>query len=287
MRLVSFGDFALGGVSGETVVNLSSALPEIARLSWDERLPALAAGFGQSRASVERQIAAGSGQPLSSARLRAPVPRPPKLLCALANFGVRPQTDSPLEVDFNFKSPESVIGPGDSVVLSDLPATGFEAEATLAVVIGRETRKVSEADALSSVFGYTAFLDLYGAGLGRVNIGTFFGKSLDTLGPMGPWIVTPDELGNPQNLRIQLLINGKARQDYNTSEMLVSVAGVISAASGIMTLRPGDVVTCGSPAETPVLVADGDEVTADIERIGRLTVKVTDPLQRTWPAAVA
>jgi 2-keto-4-pentenoate hydratase/2-oxohepta-3-ene-1,7-dioic acid hydratase in catechol pathway len=287
MRLVSFGDFALGALNGEVAVDLSSALAEIALLPWDERLPALAAGFSQKRAAVERQIQAGPGQPLNGVRLRAPVPRPPKLLCALANFGVRPKTDSPLEVDFNFKSPESVIGPGDSVVLSDLPASGFEAEATLAVVIGRETRKVSEAEALSHVFGYTAFLDLFGAGLGRPGIGTFFGKSLDTLGPMGPWIVTADELGNPGELRIQLLVNGKARQDYNTAGMLVSVAGVISAASGIMTLRPGDVVTCGSPADNPVLVGDGDEVTAEIDRIGRLTVKVTDPLKRTWPAAAA
>ena len=215
----------------------------------------------------------GAGAPIASVRLRAPNPRPPKLLCAIGNYGARPGIDSPLQVDFTFKSPESVIGPGDSVVLADLPVTGFEVEATLAVVIGREARKLSVADALSCVFGYTAFLDVFAAGLGRPGIGTFFGKSLDTLGPMGPCIVTADELGDPQSLRIRLIVNGATRQDFNTSQMAVPVAEVLAEATGVMTLYPGDVVTCGSPADGPVLIGHGDEVSVDVERIGRLTVR--------------
>jgi 2-keto-4-pentenoate hydratase/2-oxohepta-3-ene-1,7-dioic acid hydratase in catechol pathway len=180
-----------------------------------------------------------------------------------------------------------VIGPGDSIVLSDLPATHFEAEAALAVVIGTETRKVTEAEALSHVLGYTAFLDVFGAGLGRPGIGTFFGKSLDTCGPMGPCIVTADELADPQHLHVQLLLNGVSRQDYSTAEMLMPVAGVIAAASAIMTLRPGDVVTVGSPVASPILLSHDDEAVVEIEGIGRLAVRVTDPLRREWPASAA
>jgi 2-keto-4-pentenoate hydratase/2-oxohepta-3-ene-1,7-dioic acid hydratase in catechol pathway len=161
-------------------------------------------------------------------------------------------------------------------VLPGLPASGFEAEATLAVVIGREARKIREADAIGYVFGYAAFLDVFAAGLGRAGIGTFLGKSINTFGPMGPCIVTADELGDPQSLRVQLTVNGATRQDYNTSQMAISVAEVLVTASGIMTLHPGDVVTCGSPADGPVLLSPNDEVTVEIERIGRLTVGVTD-----------
>ncbi|MBM2811574.1 MAG: gentisate 1,2-dioxygenase [Chloroflexi bacterium] len=214
---------------------------------------------------------------------RAPIPRPPKLLCAIGNYGERPKSDSPTEVDFTFKSPESIIGPGDTVVLADVAATGFEAEATLGVVIGRDAKKMPESDALSCVLGYTAFLDVFATGLGR-NIGTFFGKSLDTLGPMGPCIVTVDESIDPRNLRIRLIVNGKTQQDFTTADMLMPAAGVLATATAIMTLHPGDVVTCGSPVEGRVLLKDGDEATVEIDGIGRFSVQVSDPARRVWAA---
>lgn len=277
MKLVSFDDFRVGALRGDSVVDLSSAIDPAAGLPWDERLPAVASGYAQLRAAVERLGREGAGVPLTTVRLRAPDPRPHKLLCAIGNYGTRLASDSPLDVDFAFKSPEAVIGPGDSVVLADLPASGFEAEATLAVVIGREARKVAASDALSYVFGYAAFIDVFAAGLGRPGVGTFFGKSLDTLGPMGPCIVTADELGDPQNLRVSLRVNGATRQEFNTAQMLVTVAGVLSTASGIMTLHPGDVVTCGSAVNGKVLLNRGDEVTVEVERIGKFSVGVTGP----------
>jgi 2-keto-4-pentenoate hydratase/2-oxohepta-3-ene-1,7-dioic acid hydratase in catechol pathway len=161
-------------------------------------------------------------------------------------------------------------------VLPGLPASGFEAEATLAVVVGREARKITETDALGYVFGYTAVLDVFAAGLGRAGIGTFLGKSIDTFGPMGPCIVTADELGDPQSLGVRLTVNGATRQEYSTAQMAISVAEVLVTASGIMTLHPGDVVTCGSPTDGPVLLSPNDEVAVEIERIGRLTVGVAD-----------
>ncbi len=284
MRLVSYGDFTVGALRGDEVVDLSPAIGNTAKLSWDERLPALAGAFAGSRAAIEGHLNSTKGAPLSSVRLRSPNPRPPKLLSAIGNYGDPLPPDSPLEVDFTFKSPESVVGPGDSVILSNVPASGFEAEATLAVVIGRDAKNLGDADALSYVFGYTAMLDVFAAGLGRP-VGTFFGKSLDTLGPMGPCIVTADELGDPQNLRIRLIVNGETKQDFNTKQMILPVAGVLRAATGIMTLHPGDVVTVGSPPEPKVLLKDGDQVSVEIDGIGRLDVSVSDPQRRSWPAA--
>jgi 2-keto-4-pentenoate hydratase/2-oxohepta-3-ene-1,7-dioic acid hydratase in catechol pathway len=287
MRFVSFDDFRVGALRGQEVVDLSSAIGDAARLDWDERLPVVAERYGELRGTIERVAREGAGVPRASVRLRAPDPRPRKLLCAIGNFAGRPPEGSPLAVDFTFKSPESVVGPGDAVVLDDVPSTGFEAEATLAVVIGREARKLSASEALSYVFGYTAMLDVFATGLGRPQIGTFFGKSLDTLGPMGPVIVTADELGDPQHLGIRLTVNGATRQDFNTSQMAISVAEVLEAATGIMTLYPGDVVTCGSPATERILLGHDDAVAVEIDGIGRLEVRVEDPARRTWPATVA
>jgi len=287
MRFVSFDDFQVGTLRGEEVVDLSSAIGDAARLDWDDRLPEVAGRYGEMKGAIERLAREGPGAPLASVRLRAPDPRPRKLLCAIGNFVGRPPEGSPLTVDFTFKSPESVVGPGDAVILDDVPSTGFEAEATLAVVIGREARKLSESDALSYVFGYTAMLDVFATGLGRPQIGTFFGKSLDTLGPMGPAIVTADELGDPQHLGVRLMVNGATRQDFNTSLMAISIAEVLVAATGIMTLYPGDVVTCGSPANERILLSHEDAIAVEIDGIGRLEIRVEDPARRTWPATVA
>ena len=287
MRLVTFDDFRVGALRGDEVVDLGPVMGEVANLPWDERVPALADRYAALKSDLERQARVAAGIAIGSVRLRAPNPRPPKLLCAIGNYGDPPPSGSPLAVDFTFKSPESVIGPGDAVVLADRPATGFEAEATLAVVIGREARKVSAAAALSYVFGYTAMLDVFAAGLGRVGIGTFFGKSLDSLGPMGPSIVTADELGNPDGLNVRLTVDGAIRQEFNTSQMAITVAEVLEAATGIMTLYPGDAVTCGSPTDVQVLLSHDDEVSVEIDHIGRLAVRVVDPSRRVWPLAVS
>jgi 2-keto-4-pentenoate hydratase/2-oxohepta-3-ene-1,7-dioic acid hydratase in catechol pathway len=286
MRLVMFDNFQLGALQGSEVVYLNPALGDIAALPWDERVPALAVRYAELQPTLERQTRSGGGIPLSAVRLRAPNPRPPKLLSAIGNYGEKPPEGSPLAVDFTFKSPESVIGPGDTVVLGNRPAEHFEVEATLAVVIGREAYKVAAAGALSFVFGYTPFLDVFAAGLGRVNIGTFFGKSMDTFGPMGPAIVTPDELGDPNTLDVRLTVNGTIRQSYNTSDMAITVAEVIEAATGIMTLYPGDVVTCGSPVESPIVIHGEDEIYFEIDRIGGSTVHVSEPAGRNSHASV-
>lgn len=279
MRLVMFDDFKPGLLRGDEVVDLAPAIGDIARLPWDERMPALVSGFGSLRAGIERQAADGRGVPLSIVRLRAPVPRPTKLLSGLVNFGVEPG-----KLDYAFKSPESIVGSNDTIDLPDLPVSRFECEAALAFVIGRESREVAEADGAAAVFGYTAMIDVSGRDLGRP-VGTFLSKSFDTFGPMGPCVVTANELADPHALQIRLSINGVVAQEYSTKTMANSIASQVATATAIMTLYPGDVLTCGAVPQPAGPLKDGDEVRVEIAGIGGFAVRVRDAQRRAWPAA--
>lgn len=276
MRLVSFDDFTPGLLRGSEVVDASPAVGDIARLPWDERMPALIADFDRLRPALERLAAEGKGRPLASVRLRAPIPRPSKILCDTVNYDAEPG-----KVDFTFKSPESIIGPEDTVELPSMAASQFKAGAALALVIGREGKDVAPAAGLSYVFGYTAFIDVFGLDVGRP-VGTYLAKSFDTFGPMGPCIVTADEVADASALQVRLLANGKPVQEYNTSAMANPLGVQIATATGFMTLRPGDVVTCGTPQEGVGPLRDGDELRIEIDGIGGFRVGVRDPLQRSW-----
>lgn len=276
MRLVSFDDFTLGVLHGDEVVDVSPAVGEVARLPWDERMPALIAGFDLLRPAVQRLAEEAKGRPLAGVRLRAPLPRPGKILCDTVNYDAEPG-----KVDFTFKSPESIIGPEETVELPGAPASQFKAGAALALVIGREGKDVAAAAGLSYVFGYTAFIDVFGLDVGRP-VGTYLAKSFDTFGPMGPCIVTADELPEASALLVRLLANGRPVQEYNTSTMANPIAVQIATATGFMTLRPGDVVTCGTPQEGVGPLRDGDDLRIEIDGIGGFRVGVRDPFKRTW-----
>lgn len=279
MRLVTFDDFIPGVLRGDEVVDLTPAIGEIARLPWDDRIPALIAEFDRLRPAIAKLAVEGRGAPISSVRLRAPNPRPGKIVCSAANFRVDDSADAPAW-DFFFKSPDSVIGTGDTVVLPKLPATDFEAEANLALVIGRRARNVPEADAADSVFGYTGMIDLFARGLGRP-VSTYFGKSCDTFGPMGHCIVTSDEIDDLYALRIRLTVNGQVGQDFSTAAMIHRVPAQVAAATGVMTLEPGDMIACGSDPRGVAPLKDGDVLALSIEPVGlQLRVQVSDPLKR-------
>ena len=286
MRLVTFGDdFRPGLVVDGKVVDVSPALRDFARTPPEERMLDLIAHFAALRPDLERLAASGSGVPLESARLRAPVPRPGKIVAAVGNF--RENDQRPVQpIDWFFKSPESVIGPGDTVVLPPHPARIFHHEAELGVVIGRSCRDVAEDQAMDVVFGYTAFVDVSARDLGRPRIATFFGKSFDTFGPMGPWLVTADEIPDPYTMAVRLTVNGEPRQDYPLSDMAYRIPELIAHASAIMTLAPGDLIACGTNHQGLGAVQDGVEVAMEISGIGSFHVSVRDPLRRRWPRGV-
>ncbi len=232
--------------------------------------------------------------PLSKVKLQAPVPKPGTIYCLARNY-----TDHILEfhekvmeqdkmVPPLFIKPQTcVTGPGASVVL---PKVGqkIDWEAELAVVIGKKAKYVVPERALQYVFGYTCMLDISERGLkirermedrGRDKFFDWLnGKWMDTFAPQGPWIVTRDEIKDPQNLNISLSVNGVEKQKGNTGQMIFPVAEIISYLSRIVTLMPGDIISTGTPsgvgAPSGTFLKNGDFIEMSIEKVGSLQVNV-------------
>ena len=220
----------------------------------------------------------GDPRPLAEVRLGPPVPRPSKIVCVGLNYRDHAaETGQPLpEEPILFpKFANSVIGPDDDVVV---PAATEQPdlEAELGVVIGRRATAVGEDEALAHVGGYTCTNDVSARDLQFRTSQWMAGKAIDTFFPMGPWIVTPDEIPDPQALRIRALVDGAVRQDSSTSEMVFPVRALVAYISRTITLEPGDVIATGTPPGVgmsrtpPVWLHDGEDVTVEIERIGAL-----------------
>jgi 2-keto-4-pentenoate hydratase/2-oxohepta-3-ene-1,7-dioic acid hydratase in catechol pathway len=180
------------------------------------------------------------------------------------------------------KASVGVIGNDDTMVLPDVPGRVFEGEPELAVVIGKRASRVSKADALDYVFGYTGFIDGSARGLPPDNNVFFQMKSRDTFAMFGPAIVTADEIPDPQALQITLRNNGNVMQDFNTSDMAHSIARCIEWVTSIHTLEPGDVLCTGTNHRGLNPLMDGDRIELEIEKIGKLRINVRDELKRTW-----
>jgi 2-keto-4-pentenoate hydratase/2-oxohepta-3-ene-1,7-dioic acid hydratase in catechol pathway len=149
----------------------------------------------------------------------------------------------------------------------------------LAVVIKKKGKKIKASEAMEYVFGYTGFIDVSSRGVGNTY---FLRKSFDTFGPMGPALVTADEVPDPQDLGVRLWVNDKLRQDFRTSDMAIQIRELIEEASTVCALEPGDVISTGTHHLGLGPIQNGDKVTLEIEHIGRMTVNVTDPLKRKW-----
>jgi 2-keto-4-pentenoate hydratase/2-oxohepta-3-ene-1,7-dioic acid hydratase in catechol pathway len=180
------------------------------------------------------------------------------------------------------KSPGAIIGDGDTMVLPDVPATIFEGEAEVAVVIGRRACRVSAADAMSYVFGYTNFVD--GSARGLLPAGnTFYQmKSRDTFAPIGPALVTADEVPDPHRLQVRLSVNGEVKQSFNTSDMAHAIPRCLEWVTSIHTLEPGDILATGTNHRGLSAFMNGDVIELETERLGRLRFNVRDDLKRTW-----
>jgi 2-keto-4-pentenoate hydratase/2-oxohepta-3-ene-1,7-dioic acid hydratase in catechol pathway len=286
MRLVTFGDdFQPGLLVGQEVIGLGPVLQDFSGSAPEERMLDLIANFGDLRAHVERLASSGQGVPVSAVRLRAPLPRPGKLLAAVGNFNENGQRETQ-PIDWFFKSPESICGPGDTVILPPHKARIFHHEAELGVVIGRRCKDVPAASAMECVFGYTSFIDVSARDVGRPRISTFFGKSFDTFGPMGPCLVTADEIPDPYTMSVRLTVDGQPRQRYPLSDMANRLDALIANASAIMTLLPGDFLACGTNHQGLGALQDGDQVHVEITGIGSFDVTVRDPLRRRWPRSI-
>jgi 2-keto-4-pentenoate hydratase/2-oxohepta-3-ene-1,7-dioic acid hydratase in catechol pathway len=219
--------------------------------------------FDELKSSIDRLAVA---TPLENVRLLAPLPRPGKILCATGGSG------QPLLM--TLKSAESVIGPGETIRLPDVSDDWhFVPEAELGLVMRGNAKSVKAADWRSAVFGYTCAVDVMARG------DTMFGRDFwlakaDTLGPLGPCIVTADEVGDPNALRVQSFLNGAPLQDYSMSDAEFSVPQLVEFATTVMTLYSGDIIACGTPAQELRPLKDGDALQVVIEPIGELSLRV-------------
>ena len=228
---------------------------------------------------VEKSAGSGPAIPLADVELAPPVSRPSKIIAVGLNYlehadeGKAEVPKSPLVFA---KFSNSVAGPSDEIAWSESVTKKVDFEAELAVVIGKKTRNCSEQEAMGSIFGYTCGNDVSARDLQFGDGQWVRGKSLDTFCPIGPWVVTADEIADPQNLHIQSRLNGEVMQDSNTRNMIFPVRFLVSFMSRHFTLFPGDLILTGTPSgvgvfrDPPVFMKDGDEIVVDIESVGQL-----------------
>ncbi|HIM70975.1 MAG TPA: FAA hydrolase family protein [Gammaproteobacteria bacterium] len=287
MKLVLFNDYRLGVLQNGNVVDVMASLDGLHFHKPQEMVEGVILGWDQVKPKIEQEIQGKEGVPISDVTLRAPIPRPPKLICAAVNyleFGQR----KPAILDAFLKAPTAVIATGETCELPPVPASIFHHEPELAFVIGKTATKVNQKDALSHVFGYFNFLDMSARGLqGAVGNSFFLGKCWDSFAPMGPALVTADEILEPNNLQVQLWNNGEARHDFPTSDMAHQIPELISEISKVTTLEPGDVIATGVNHQQIGAVQDGDTLEMQIENLGPpLVIHIKDPSKREWPRGI-
>src|SRR5437868_14575788 len=218
MKILFFDDFKLGVLNGDSVVDVSRVVQDIPRVGPQDVIRGLIERFDEFRPRLEA-AAQERGAPLDRVKIRPPLPKPTNVVCMAVNYmedGTRPE---PAPLNAFLKSPSAIIGDGDTMVLPDVPATIFEGEAEMAVIIGKRASHVSAVNAMSYVFGYTNFID--GSARGLLPPGnTFYQmKSRDTFAPLGPWLVTADEIAGPHRREIRLSVNGTMWQNFYTYGM--------------------------------------------------------------------
>lgn len=273
---VRLGAIVLHGPA-ESVLDLQQADPALPTKMRDF----LNAG-ASALAAAGRAVAAAATHaliPLADVALCAPVPRPGKIICLGHNYfdhmGIG-RTEPPEYPTFFCKTDNTVIGPEQAIVIPRITRQ-VDYEAELAVVIGRQARHVAQERALEYVAGYTIFNDVSARDYQKRTSQWMIGKSFDTFGPMGPALVTTDEIPDPGCLELSLTVNDLELQHTNTRHMIFSIPYVIAYLSEVLTLQPGDVISTGTPAKTelaqnvPPFLKPGDRVTIRVEKVGSLS----------------
>ncbi|TQM11012.1 fumarylacetoacetate hydrolase family protein [Pseudonocardia kunmingensis] len=272
MRLATFGDDRIGVVHGDAVRDVSTLVDE--RGSGISRMRRLIEAW-PALGSTAVSDAADRSSParLADVELQPPVPDPTKIIAAPVNYA---DHQSEMNVDahvsalgFFLKAPSSLLRPGGTIQLP-YDDRRFDQEGELACIIGRRARSVSPAEALDHVFGYTGLMDITMRG----GEDRSTRKSFQTFTPLGPWIVTADVFGAPGEVDLECWVSGEQRQKANTRDLIWDVAQLVSYASSVTTLHPGDVIATGTPAGVGPLAA-GDTVVLNLSGLGgRLEVDV-------------
>jgi 2-keto-4-pentenoate hydratase/2-oxohepta-3-ene-1,7-dioic acid hydratase in catechol pathway len=288
VKLLQFDDYRVGVLNGDTVVDVTDRVSEIPHGEPQELMRRLVERFDEYRARLE-EAASGPGVPLSSVTLRPPMPRPAQIVCMAVNFRDHSSGDTRPPTNAFMKAVSAIIGPEDTMVLPDAPASIFEGEAEFALVVSKRAVNVPASEAMDYVFGYMNFIDGSARGLGPTpqegasGGNTFYMmKSRHTFAPIGPYLVTADEVPDPHHLRIRLWNNGELKQDYTTDGMWTDIPHVIEYVSAIHPLEPGDIIALGTNHGGLHAFQDGDVIELETDGLGRLRFTVSDPLKRTW-----
>ncbi len=281
MRVATFshrGAARLGVVDGDGVLDLAVAAPSLPR----DMLGFLAAGapaLDAARAAAGRP---GARLPLADVRLHAPVPRPGKFLAIGLNYAdhvAESGMERPAVPVFFNKQTTCVVGPEDDVHLPRASSL-LDYEGELGFVIGRRCRHVPRERAAEVIAGYVVVNDVSVRDWQLRTPTMTMGKSFDTHGPMGPWLVTPDEVGDPHALELRTWVNGELRQHSSTRQLIFDCFAQVEHLSTAFTLEPGDVVTTGTPSgvggamRPPRFLVEGDVVRVEVERVGRIENRV-------------
>jgi 2-keto-4-pentenoate hydratase/2-oxohepta-3-ene-1,7-dioic acid hydratase in catechol pathway len=278
-----------GMLTDRGVVDISAAV----RPNYTPQLmmEAIIDDFERLHPSLARMAESETAWPLESVRLRAPLPRPHKILCAIANYWEHAQRE-PRPLNMFMKNPDAVIGPGDTI---RLPAYTdpwiFMHEAELALIMKGPSKIVKRENWRDAVFGYTCFIDVTARGEGRRTWPasqpmSWLGKSFDTFAPLGPCIVTADEIAEPNDLLVRFWNDGQLRHNYNTDDMEHRVPELVEFATTVMTMLSGDIIACGTNHEGLGALQDNETVEIDIQGIGTMVLKVADPLKRKWERGI-
>jgi len=277
MKIVTF---RRGGATPEPGVVVEDRVVGLGGAGYDTVL-SLIANWKSARKDIEafvRQHPLETAAELSSVTLMAPVPRPPKLICIGLNYRDHAM-ESKMEIPsvptvFN-KFPNVVIGPGESIVIPKISEKP-DYEAEMAVVIGEGGRNIAAEKWQDHVFGYTIVNDVSARDYQMMTTQWLMGKTFDTFAPMGPWIVTSDEITDPHTLDISMQIDGETVQNSNTRELIFRVPELIRFVSSVVTLEPGDVISTGTPSgvgfsyKPPKWLRPGQECVVRVSGIGEL-----------------
>ncbi|HEY4263850.1 MAG TPA: fumarylacetoacetate hydrolase family protein [Micropepsaceae bacterium] len=274
MKLARFDDDRIGVVRGDEIVDVTD-IADGRTGEWPPvAMTRLIANFAQHRDALERAGASGEGVPLARVKLLTPVPWPNKVIAYPVNYhehgaemGASYRANNQ---GFFLKPPSALSGPSDPIVLPVNAGRRIDHECELAIIIARQGRDIPRERWREYAFGYSCLIDAVIRGPEeRVTR-----KGFDTFCPVGPWIVTEDEIGDAvSNLQGRLWVNGALKQDANTRDLVLDIPGMIEMASSVMTLYPGDIIATGTPAGVGPM-RPGDIVKIAFERVGEMTLDV-------------
>jgi len=292
LKLALFEDAAgvrPGIVTGRGLVDISRAVQPA--YTPQLTMQGIIDDFDALRPTLEKLARDDDALPLDNVRLKAPLPRPGKILACIANYWEHAQREA-RPLNMFMKNPDAVVGPGGTIELPEYTVPWmFMHEAELALVMKGPAKAVKAKDWQSAVFGYTSMIDVSAREQGRrtwpaTPLTSWLGKSFDTFAPLGPCIATADEIPDPNDLVVRFWNDGQLRHNYNTDDMEHRVPELVEFATTVMTMNSGDLIACGTNHEGLGALQDGETVEIEIERIGRMRLTVRDPLKRSWERGI-